>query len=106
MTCAVFDFATIAKHARLKALDGTPQNVVQPLSVGVDPGIVQPTEPQWFYGVAADGVTPVPMYYTAVPVTRGLVDRIASLVEGVNSEDLYWSDTAPSEWSAPDFDPA
>lgn len=63
MTAAVFDFETIAKHARLKALDGTPQNVVQPM--GVDAGqINQPTHPQWFYGTVCGGNNTEPCVYT------------------------------------------
>jgi len=67
MTAAIFDFPTIGKEARLKALEGRAQNVVQPM--GVDPGVA-PVE-----------FDPYGMY-------------------------AGFADTAPAEWSAPDFDPA
>lgn len=94
MTCAVFDFPTIAKHARLKALDGTPQNVVQPMAVNTAPVEFDP------YG----------MYLTAVSTVEPIQDApLASLTGGVSHVTFHDSsgyDTAPAEYSPPETDPA
>lgn len=87
MTSIVHDFPAIGKHARLKALDGTPQNVVQPM--GVDPGVA-PVEFDG-YGMYAGWTDNAPAVFVS---------------EQGNVYTMSVVDTAPSEWVAPDFDPA
>lgn len=89
MTAAIFDFPTIGKNARLKALDGAPQNVVQPMTVNTAPVEFDP------YGM-----------YAGLPASAGTPEtdsdpRNPNVV--FLDHDVIWIDTAPSDWVWSDY---
>lgn len=83
MTAIIYDTDAIGKIARLKALDGTPQNVVQPMTVNT----------------ASVEFDPYGMYAFGLPPSAGTPETDC---DPLNPN----VDTAPSEYSPPDFDPA
>lgn len=102
MTYAVFDFEAIAKGARLKAMDGTPQSVMQPMTVAT----LAEFDPYGMYLAGAGSCGSVTLAQADLPISVGAAAYIEAQRAIIAGTFETYLDTAPSEWSAPDFDPA